>query len=118
MSVIAKLKPLVLQVRQAQLKQLEAESQEEAASTFRALDQAIRGIYELNLKVNQIPPGPLRECVKEISPYFEHRASRWAAEAPLTGSFDGGLLGQTVHNAVEHVHEGDSAQPRSYLSHK
>lgn len=118
MTIVDQLKPLVLQVRQAQLKQLEAQSQEEAANTFRDLDRAIRSIYELNLSVKQIPPGPLRECVKEISPYFEHRASRWAQEAPLSGSFDGQLLGEAVHNAVEHMHEGDSEQHRSFMSHK
>jgi len=77
------LREAVLAVRQAQIALLEPGLEKEAdkfAAAQRNLDRAFQSVYKLNLKSMDVPPGPLRDCIKEIAPYFVDRKGRWASE--------------------------------------
>jgi len=41
-------------------------------------------VYTLQLNISEVPPGPLRDALKEISPYFVDKKSRWASESAAT----------------------------------
>ena len=118
MSKAAALKELAVKVRQAQLAQLTASDKASVAAASRDLDTAIRGIFELHLKLVEVPPGPLRDVVKEIAPYFEARQERWyGADGDVVGTFDGSLIKHVAAAGVAHNVVVDEAH-RSHVVSK
>ena len=80
---IAQIAAAVRAIRQAQLAQLDPDMDESAAAaTLRALHLGYKGLYlaTKGKTGSDLPPGPLRDCYKEISPNFDTMAPRWDAE--------------------------------------
>jgi len=84
---LEELRVAILAVREAQVAQLEPGIEEDEvkfSSANRNLDKALFKVYTLQLNISEVPPGPLRDALKEISPYFVDKKSRWASESAAT----------------------------------